>query len=236
MLAASPSQVGMISHPRRLPKRSFERGRTRPRRRGGGLRRRTTLPVTLPRATITSCLAPCAPPSYDCLVKLRSLAGVLAFWAVACGELAPETSTPQRDGGKDAGLVDSSSPDGASTKAGGTRSADGASAEADGPSEGGSFVCGDASCRETEVCVYSFCSFQVELLTTDGGSCPDGSADVTGDSTLECIGSPVCEPPFCGPRRSSYDCFDQDGSGPEAILFRQGNGGLGRICSEATRL
>ena len=70
----------------------------------------------------------------------------------------------------------------------------------------------------------------------DGGSCPDGSADVTGDSTPECIGSLVCARPFCGPRRSSYDCFDQNGSGPEAILFRRGNGGSGRICYEATRL
>ncbi len=172
------------------------------------------------------------PSSYDPLVKLRGLVLTLAFWAASCGELAPETPTRQRDGGRDAGVVESSS----STKAGDTSSADGASAEADGPSDGGSFVCGEASCKETEVCVYSSCSFQVELLTTDGGSCPDGSAYVTGDSRTECIGSPVCDRPFCGPRSPSYDCFDQDGSGPEVILFRRGNGGTGRICSEATRL
>jgi hypothetical protein len=166
-------------------------------------------------------------------MQLCGLVVLLALWAVGCGDLAPDASTSPGD--KDAGVVDSSSLDGAPTKAGDTSSPDGASMEEDSATDGGTFACGDASCSQTEVCVYDFCSFQIELLTTDGGSCPDGSAYVTGDSSTECIGPPVCDRPFCGLRSPSLDCFDQDGSGPEAILFRRSNGDSGRICYEAFR-
>src|SRR5580704_7379281 len=103
-------------------------------------------------------------------MKLHGLVVVLASWAVACGDLAPETSTPQGDGG----LRDSSSPDDASRKARDAGSSDSAP-EADAPPDGGQFACGDAVCEPSQLCVYPICPDECVRDTVppnDAGLCP----------------------------------------------------------------
>jgi hypothetical protein len=172
---------------------------------------------------------------YDPLVKHWGIAVSLAFWAVACGDLAPEASTPRGDGGKEAANGDRSSNDGASTKAddtgstdrgsteaGDTGSTEGASTEADGPSDGRTFACGETFCREDEICFYPACAAECLLPLTaplpDAGSCPDGST--LADARDTCIIPFTCQPPSCGspdPENGSF-CSGQDG-GISGVIY-----------------
>lgn len=138
---------------------------------------------------------------------MLAIAGSLA--AEACGAatgvgLFDEVSA---DGGGQDATLDS---------AGDAGKSDSAPTKVDAPTDGGQLACGEASCREDEICFYPACGCVVAFEPmTDAGLCPDGST--FADVLSECIIPPHCQPPSCGspgPDGTRLGCSGQNGSIP----------------------
>lgn len=95
-------------------------------------------------------------------------------------------------------------------------STDRGTAETDGPSEGGTFACGETFCHEPEICLYPGCGCALDTEpVTDAGLCPDGTT--FEDAFDGCVVTqPYCGPPSCvspDPDSCNYwGCSGENGS------------------------